>query len=206
MSPTELSDAGLQGLRDAEALRLHAYPDPASPLANATAREPWGFKRAPEILAALPMSKQILSGKPWTIAYGITRYPNGWPVLPGDECSLNEAEIWLRVTSAQYEKAVAESVAAPINQPMFDALVNMAYNIGVHAFQTSTLVKRLNEGKYIEAQREFGRWVRAGGKVVGGLVERRALERAWFNDGIRSAIADQPELLAEFNALVEDSA
>jgi GH24 family phage-related lysozyme (muramidase) len=203
MNPSELSDAGLQGIRASEALRLHAYPDPASPLANATASMPWGFKRASDILLDLPMHKQVLSGKPWTIGDGFTRYPDGGPVLPDDECSLDEAEVWLRVVAGAYERAVFESVTTTINQSMFDALVNMAYNIGVHAFKTSTLVKRLNEGKYIEAQREFMRWVRAGGKILNGLVTRRAIERAWFNDGIRSAITD-PVLLADFNAAIDE--
>lgn len=206
MNPTELSPAGLQGIRDSEALRLFAYPDPASQLANATPRAPWGFKPAAEIMETLPMRTQILPGRPWTIGYGLTRYPDGGAVLMTDACTANEAEIWLRVGVKPYEQAVADSVTVPINQPMFDALVNMAYNIGAEAFRRSTLLKKLNAGDYIGAQAEFGRWVQAGGQVVGGLVKRRALEQAWFNDGIRQALADQPDLLAQFNALVKASA
>ena len=161
MNPTELSDGGLQGVRDSESLRLHAYPDIASPLYQAAPREAWGFKPAPQILARLPMSVRIKSGKPWTIAYGLTSYPDGRPVLPGDECSRDEAEVWLRIIVAPYERAVAESVRVPLNQRMFDALVNMAYNIGAYAFRESTLVRLLNEGKYIEAQAQFDEWVNA---------------------------------------------
>lgn len=202
MNPTELSADGLQGVRDSEALRLFAYPDPASQLANATPREAWGFKRAPEILAGLPLHIQTLPGNPWSIGYGLTRYPDGRPVLPSDTCTKDEAEVWLRVVVSRFERAVADSVLKPINQPMFDAMVNLAYNIGAEGFRSSTLVRKLNAGDYIGAQAEFGRWVRAGGQVIGGLVKRRALEQAWFNDGIREAIARDPELLAQFNATV----
>lgn len=204
LGPTEVSDDGLQSLRDAEALRLHAYPDVASPLARATPGLPWGFKPAPEILAGLPLSVKILHGRPWTLGYGMTAYPHGAPVLPGDTCTRDEAEVWLRLTVAPYERAISESVQAPINQRMFDALVNWAYNVGEHAARTSTLVRKLNERDYLGAQAEFDRWVNAGGRRNEGLVRRRNLEQAWFNEGIREALADQPDVLANFERYVRE--
>lgn len=202
MNPTQLSEVGLQGLRDGEALRLCAYPDPASDLARACPGERWGFVPATSILATLDPDVQRLSGAPWTLGYGMTVHVDGRPVRSIDRCTRDQAEVWLFVLAARFEEAVAAAVTITINQPMFDALVSLAYNIGVEAFRTSTLLRHLNAGRYIEAQAEFGRWVHAGGKVVNGLVLRRGREQAWFNNGIRSAIADQPALLAEFDALV----
>lgn len=204
MNPIEVSAAGLKGLRDSEELRLHAYPDPESPLAKAAPSGYWGFQPAPEILSGLPVGVRILSGKPWTIAYGMTSYPDGRPVQPGETCSKDEAEVWLRVTAGRYERAVSESVKVPYNQMMFDAMVNLAYNIGAHAFRTSTLVRRLNEERYIEAQAEFDKWVYSNGERSNGLRRRRNREQKWFNNGIREALTDRPDVLAEFNAAVGD--
>lgn len=204
MNPVRLSEFGLKEVRDSEALRLHAYPDPESPLAKASPKAKWGFVPADEELAGLLLNVRILSGKPWTIGYGMTSYPDGSPVQPGDACTQQQAEEWLRVTVGRYERAVSESVTAPYNQKMFDAMVNMAYNIGAHAFRTSTFVKLLNAEQYIEAQREFDKWVRSHGEVSSGLVKRRNREQRWFNDGIREALADQPYALASFNAAVGD--
>lgn len=199
MGPTETSDDGLQGIRDSEQLLLHAYPDVASPLARATPAEPWGFKPAPQILQRLPLRTQILSGKPWTLGYGNTQHPSGGPVQPGDTCTRDEAEVWLRLGVAPYERAVTETITKiELNQRMFDALVNFAWNVGEAAFRRSTLAKRLNEGRFIEAQAEFDRWVNAGGRRLHGLVARRNLEQAWFNGGIRQALMHDKDALANF--------
>lgn len=206
MNPTTVSDGALQALRDTEALRLFAYPDPASELANATPRARWGFVPAAEILATLTPAVQALSGTPWTLGYGMTVHVDGRRVRPSDHCTADQAEVWFNVLVGRVEEVVAAAVTTTINQPMFDALVSLAYNIGVAAFRGSTLLRHLNAGRYIEAQAEFDRWVHAGGRQIYGLLVRRDLEQSWFNDGIRSAIADQPELLAQFNALVGSSA
>jgi GH24 family phage-related lysozyme (muramidase) len=206
VNPTTVSATALAGLRGSEALRLYAYPDPASELARATRGEQWGFIPAPAILVGLPPELNRLDGKPWTLGYGMTTHVDGRPVRPSDHCTEDQAEIWFLVFVGRVEDAVAAAVTGPINQPMFDALVSLAYNIGAGAFRTSTLLRHLNAGRYIEAQAEFDRWVHAGGRVEPGLVNRRDREQAWFNAGLRAAIADQPVLLAQFNALVGSSA
>jgi GH24 family phage-related lysozyme (muramidase) len=209
-----ISDAGLDSIREEEGLRLHAYPDPRSPLGMATPREwtRWGYEPAPQIMARLPMSKRILSGKPWTLGFGMTMYPHGAPVQPGDSCTRDEAEVWLRLTVAPFERAILESVQRPLNQKMFDALVEWAYNVGEHAARTSTLVKHINAGRWIEAQEQFDRWVYSGGnfdKPDPVLVQRRNRTQKRFNTGIREALAaagDQVDAgtLAAFNSFTDD--
>ncbi|MEQ1307615.1 lysozyme, partial [Acinetobacter bereziniae] len=66
------------------------------------------------------------------------------------------------------------------SQNQFDALVSLAYNIGINAFQNSTLLKRLNALEYLGAAQQFDVWIKAGGKTVQGLVNRRAVEKALF--------------------------
>lgn len=64
------------------------------------------------------------------------------------------------------------------------AMCDFAFNKGVGAFQTSTLLKRLNEGKHDTACDELMRWVYGrnskGQKVViNGLVNRATKEYKW---------------------------
>ena len=62
-------------------------------------------------------------------------------------------------------------------QGQFDALVDFAFNLGTAALGRSTLLKYIRLGKAEQYIREqFARWVNAGGKVMPGLVKRRAWE------------------------------
>lgn len=58
------------------------------------------------------------------------------------------------------------------------AFVSLAYNIGVSGFCKSTAAKRAQAGDYAGACEAMSRHVKAGGKVLHGLVDRRAFERA----------------------------
>ena len=80
----------------------------------------------------------------------------------------------------KFESTVNSAVTVPINQNQFDALVSLAYNIGTGAFKESTLLKKLNLGDYKAAAAQFAVWNRGGGKVMQGLVNRRAVERKLF--------------------------
>lgn len=68
------------------------------------------------------------------------------------------------------------------SQAQFDALVSLAYNIGGGAFQSSTLVQRLNGGGAVE-QDLFTRFDRTGGAVSPGLYARREREYTLFSTG-----------------------
>ena len=157
----QISDDGLRLIAQYEGLRLRAYADPGS------------------------------GSEPWTIGYGTTRYPDGSPVRPVDACTPAQAWQWLEHDAAFTARVVDAGLQVPVNQPMFDALVSLAYNIGVGAFRRSTLLQLLNEGNYLGAADEFDRWNRAGGRVMNGLVRRRDDEQALFNEGIRVALASQ---------------
>ena len=66
------------------------------------------------------------------------------------------------------------------NQSHFDALVSFAFNLGLGALQSSTLRMKYNRGDVQGAADEILKWNKAGGKVLQGLVKRRAAERALF--------------------------
>lgn len=64
------------------------------------------------------------------------------------------------------------------------ALISLAFNIGSVALRESTLLQLLNAGKYAAAGTQFARWNKGGGKVLPGLVARRAAEAASFMEGV----------------------
>jgi GH24 family phage-related lysozyme (muramidase) len=61
------------------------------------------------------------------------------------------------------------------------APVDLCFNIGAHAFATSTLVTLLNAGDFNGAALELDKWDHANGKVIAGLLRRREAETALFN-------------------------
>lgn len=116
----------------------------------------------------------------WTIGYGWTQSVAGKPVGRGMTITQNTAEQLLLTGLSQYEAGVTNLVSKPLTQHQFDALVSFAYNLGIKSLGTSTLLKRLSAGDYRGAADEFPKWNRAGGKVLNGLIARRAAERSLF--------------------------
>lgn len=111
-------------------------------------------------------------GAPWTIGYGTTK-----GVKPGMIITAEQAEKMLRDDVAKFESGVSSLVTAPTTQGQFDAMVSLAYNIGLGNFGKSTLLKKHNARCYTCAADQFRVWNRANGKVMNGLTKRRAAER-----------------------------
>jgi len=116
-----------------------------------------------------------------TIGYGTTIYENGAHVKLTDHPITQERAVAIMFHQlVDYENAVNRYVKVPLTQNQFDALVDFAYNAGTGNLQKSTLLKKLNSGDYEGASKEFDKWVYGGGKKLGGLVTRRAAEKALF--------------------------
>ena len=116
-----------------------------------------------------------------TIGYGATYYPDGKRVTMADRpVSEADATAMLRSMLASYEAGVSRYVLVPVTQGQFDALVSFAYNLGLSALKSSTLLRLLNARDYAGAAAQFARWNRAGGKVLPGLTRRREAERKLF--------------------------
>ena len=58
------------------------------------------------------------------------------------------------------------------------AILDFAFNCGTGALQSSNLRRRINADDPEGARSELMKWVRGGGKVLPGLVRRRAAEAA----------------------------
>ena len=107
----------------------------------------------------------------WTIGVGHTK-----GVTAGMEITQERADELLREDLKVYEDFL-NGLKICKRQWQFDALVSMTFNIGIAAFKRSTLLKNIQQGKseqYIRIQ--FARWNKANGKVLPGLVKRRAWE------------------------------
>ncbi|WP_353161960.1 lysozyme [Acinetobacter guillouiae] len=115
----------------------------------------------------------------WTIGYGTTAI-NGVAVKKGDTCTVDQAKSYMAQDLKKFESAVNTAVKVTLNQNQFDALVSLTYNIGIGAFKSSTLLKKLNAKDYKGAAEQFPRWNRGGGRVLNGLVKRRKIEMELF--------------------------
>lgn len=104
-------------------------------------------------------------------------------ILPGENLTNvtedQAAQLLARDTSTA-QSAVLNYVSVPLTQNQNDALVSLAYNIGVSAFKNSTLLKKLNAGDYQGAADQFTVWRLSQDTVIPALVERRAAERDLF--------------------------
>jgi lysozyme len=159
--PMRVSDAGVSAIAAHEGLRLDAYPDPGS-----------------------------VDGRPVTIGYGATTTAAGATWQIGDRITEAEAERLLRRDVTVAEEAVRRLVHVPLAQAQYDALTSFVFNVGARAFETSTLLERLNAGDYDGAAAQFGRWIYNDGRVMPGLQARRAAEAELFASA--SAGGQQP--------------
>ena len=114
-----------------------------------------------------------------TIGYGHT----GKSVKEGMEITQEQAEVILKHDLERFESAVRDCVKVTLEQGQFDALVSFAFNCGAAALKSSTLLRKLNAGDVVGAAQEFHKWNKAGGKVLKGLVRRRAAEAHLFATG-----------------------
>ena len=112
----------------------------------------------------------------WTIGYGRTTN-----VKKGDTCSQAQADAWLPEEYDAFESKVRALVKVALTANQLGALVSFAYNVGVGALKDSTLLRLLNAADYSGAAAQFARWTKGGGKVLPGLVKRRAAEAALFS-------------------------
>jgi GH24 family phage-related lysozyme (muramidase) len=114
-------------------------------------------------------------GAPWTIGWGAT----GAGIGPGTVWTREQCDARLTRDLERFEREVARALgAAPTSQNQFDALVSFHYNTG--AIARASLTKLHKTGDHAATAAEFGKWTRAGGRVLKGLVRRRAAEAALY--------------------------
>lgn len=141
-----------------EGLELQAYPDPGS-----------------------------RDGKPVTIGHGTTRI-NGKPIPLNTTINEAQAEQYHIADLAVAAAVVDRLVKVPLTENQRGALILFTNNVGEGGpkkpgFSTSTLLKKLNAGDYDAVPAELARWKFNDGKVMQGLVNRRAAEAGLWARG-----------------------
>lgn len=115
----------------------------------------------------------------WTIGYGTTFYPSGEKVKDGDTCTKEEADgllLWYCTTKIKLPKGV-------FNENQKEALYSLLYNIGQIAFDKSKCKKAIEAEDWQTAYDNWD-WIKANGKVLKGLVNRRNEEKELFFKGL----------------------
>lgn len=112
-----------------------------------------------------------------TIGWGTT----GPDVKLGMTWTQAQADARFADDLARFANGVEKLVGkAPTTQAQFDALVSFAYNCGLEALKTSTLLREHMSGDYEGAAGQFSRWNKQKGRVLNGLTKRRAAEAAIY--------------------------
>jgi lysozyme len=107
-----------------------------------------------------------------TVCYGHTG-----PDIQPRWYSAEECRTMLAQDASKAAAAVRRLARVPMTQPVFDALTSFTFNVGEGNLASSTLLRKLNAGDTVGACNELPRWNKAGGRVLPGLVARRAAEQ-----------------------------
>jgi len=132
-----------------EECRLTAYPDPAT------------------------------GGKPFTIGWGTTFYPDGSRVKKGDKITQQQADNLLQWYCVEHIKLPKGQFT--VNQKI--ALYSVIYNTGLANFNRSKCKKAIESQDWETAFKEWN-WIKANGKKLKGLVRRRNDEKTLFFEGL----------------------
>jgi len=122
-------------------------------------------------------------GEPWTIGYGHTSAAGDPVVTRGMKITSERAWQILRQDLEKVERQVEFLIEVPVTQDQFDVLVDFTFNVGSGNLSRSTLLRKLNAGDYDAVPGELAKWNKAAGKVLPGLVRRRAAEADWWMNG-----------------------
>jgi lysozyme len=116
-------------------------------------------------------------GDPWTIGWGST----GADIKRGTIWTQAQCDERFGRDLYEFSGGVAAALAgAKTTQHQFDALVSFAYNVGLGNLRGSTLLALHRHGDFGGAARQFARWNLANGKIMAGLIRRRAAEASLY--------------------------
>jgi lysozyme len=113
-----------------------------------------------------------------TIGRGTTRYPDGRKVTMQDPpITVAKADLML---DYEMKKSLSSAIkycpVLLVSDEKWGSIADFVYNLGAGNLQCSTLRRKINAGDWPGARKELMKWVRGGGRVLPGLVKRRAIE------------------------------
>lgn len=158
----QLSTQGTQLLQSIEKLALQPYDDQNGKTINT-----W-------VKGATIGYGHLIAQKDWS------KYQNGIDQAGADQL--------FRQDLAPFEKAVNNKVTSSITQSEFDALVILTFNIGVGNFNSSSVLKLINDPtaqtSYSSLEAAWKAWNKSQGHVMAGLNNRRQAEWNIYSQGV----------------------
>jgi lysozyme len=143
-----------------------------------------GIHTTPEGMALIAdfegcrLSSYKCTGDVWTNGIGHTKGVTGGTQLTEKQVAFNF------VADIQYvERGIANCISTTMPQPVYDAVVSFAFNVGIRAACTSTLAFFLNKGDWRQACEQLPRWVFVKGVRSAGLERRRLNEMTYCLKG-----------------------
>lgn len=123
-----------------------------------------------EGIATIPYPDPATGGEPWTVCFGHT----GPDVIRGKRYTMDECKVLLAQDMAIANKAVNRCLPMPKLPQIEAAMTDAVFNIGPKVVCDSTLRKKALANDWPGACAELKQWRMAAGKVMKGLVNRRA--------------------------------
>jgi lysozyme len=115
----------------------------------------------------------------WAVGYGHVASTKRTSIV-----TRAQADLLLRYDLNVISEALAGLVYTPLNSNQIDALISFVYNIGLEAFEGSTVLRLINAGALLDAATAMEQWCHATvagqSQEVDGLIRRRAMEKALF--------------------------
>lgn len=124
----------------------------------------------------------IGTGRPITYCYGQTNEAGA--VKVGQKFTPQQCSDLLAKSLPKYADEIAACIKVPISDKERAAYISFAYNVGSAGFCRSSAASRLNAGDHSGACDALMNWTKAQGRVVKGLVNRRAAERKLCLEGV----------------------
>ncbi len=122
-----------------------------------------------------------------TIGYGHLITAADWALYQGGLTAAAADALFL-ADLAPFEQGVGDVVTQRLQQYQFDALVILAFNIGLAGFKSSSVVKLVNDPKastaYASLKDAWLAWNKSQGKVMKGLDNRRRCEWAVYTTAV----------------------
>lgn len=123
-----------------------------------------------------------------TVGFGSTHYEDGRRVAMSDPPITRARAVQLLDWEIERvcEPAIDRLITVRLHPLMRGALASFTFNLGAGALQASNLRKVINARRWQDVPSEFAKWRVASGKILPGLVRRRAAEAAMFMRGVQA--------------------
>ena len=125
-----------------------------------------------------------------TVGFGHLIKESEWPEFCGREIGHSEGDRIFEKDLAPFECCVEDAIdeLKVLSEHEFDALVMLSFNIGQSGFKSSSVLKLVNDENantsYSSLEDAWFAWNKSQGKVMRGLINRRAAEWRMYSHGI----------------------